>query len=199
MMHFNHFIKLNNFPSINKEHLLLTMTRGAGVLCPNNGASIDAVNVFLRSGTKLTTDNLGLILYQIKNDPHYYSHIPKPELFESMDPYDVGILKADDAPVPVIRIIFALAAQTPSLHVIRHDPSPTYDAVVYDIWSAGLSSDFLNPIDPETDIWDCLLEASCSWKDIYEGKEIRRSMNPGAAYDGGHWSQWAASEESPNP
>ncbi len=52
-----------------------------------------------------------------------------------MNPYDLGILEARDAPVPVIRIFFALAAKTktPSLHVNRHPPSPTYGAVVYDI------------------------------------------------------------------
>jgi hypothetical protein len=192
MMHFNHFVKLYDF--IDKESLLLLMTRGAGVLCTNHD-SIDAVNVFLHSGTKLTTDNLGLILYQFNNDPRC-SHIPKAKRFESMNPYDLEILKAEDAPVPVIRIIFALAAETPGLHVNRHDPSPTYGAVVYDIWSAGLSSDFLNPINPETNIWDDILQASYGWKEIiYKAgtelqKELRRSMNPGAGDDRGHWSHW---------
>jgi hypothetical protein len=195
MMHFNHFVKLDDFKSIDKECLLLLMTRGAGVLCANNHTSIDAVNVFLKSGTTLTINNLGLVLYQIKNDSHY-SHIPKPKLFDSMNPYDLGILKAEDAPVPLIRVFFALAAKTPSLHVTRHAPSSTYGAVIYDIWSAGLSSDFLNPIDPQTDIWDGLLHASYGWKEIYKAatnveKELRRSMNPGAAADDGHWSRWA--------
>ncbi|KAF8332488.1 hypothetical protein F5887DRAFT_1063857 [Amanita rubescens] len=166
-MHFNHFIKLLDFKSVDKKCLSALMTRGA------------RLTVFLKSGTKLAIDNLGLILYRISNDPHY-THIPEPKLFESMNPYDVGILKEGDAPVPVIRIIFALAAQTPSLHVIRHDPSPAYNAVVYDIWSAGLSSDFLKPIDPQTtDIWNDLLQASYSWKDIYKAaadEELRRSM-----------------------
>ncbi|KIL67286.1 hypothetical protein M378DRAFT_9526 [Amanita muscaria Koide BX008] len=196
MMHFNHFVKLHDFKSIDKECLLLLMTRGAGVLCANKHPSIDAVNVFLPSGTKLTIDNLGLILHQVKNDA-IYTHIPKWKLFESMNPYDLGILKEGDAPVPVIRIFFALAAKTPSLHVNRHDPSPNYDAVIYDIWSAGLSSEFLSPIDSRTTIWDALLQASYGWKEIYKAptkveKEIRSSMNPGAADDDGHWSHWAA-------
>jgi hypothetical protein len=63
-----------------------------------------------------------------------------------MDLYDRGILKAGDAAVPVIRIFFALAARTPCLHVTRHDPSSTYNAIIYDIWCAGLSPEFLNPI-----------------------------------------------------
>ncbi|KAF8336008.1 hypothetical protein F5887DRAFT_1063318 [Amanita rubescens] len=180
-MHFNHFIKLLDFKSVDKKCLF-------GSNDPRCW-----LTVFLKSGTKLAIDNLGLILYRISNDPHY-THIPEPKLFESMNPYDVGILKEGDAPVPVIRIIFALAAQTPSLHVIRHDPSPAYNAVVYDIWSAGLSSDFLKPIDPQTtDIWNDLLQASYSWKDIYKAaadEELRRSMKPGADDEDGHWSHW---------
>ncbi|KAF8345733.1 hypothetical protein F5887DRAFT_154644 [Amanita rubescens] len=195
MMYFNHFIKLHDFKSIDKKHLLLLMTRGAGVLCANSHNSIDAVNVFLKFGTRLTLDNIGLVLYQFKNDPRY-THIPKPKLFESMDPYDVGILKEGDAPVPVIRIFFALAAKTPSLHVTRHAPSPTYGAVIYDIWCAGLSSDFLKPIGARADVWDGLLQASYGWKEIYKTatnvtKNLRRSQNPGAADDDGHWSRWA--------
>ena len=31
-------------------------------------ANVEAINVFLRDGTKLVTDNAGLILHQIKND-----------------------------------------------------------------------------------------------------------------------------------
>jgi hypothetical protein len=70
-MHFNHFIQLHDYKSINKESLLLLMTRGASVLRTNNYISIDTVNVFLQSGMKLSSDNLGLILYQIKNDTNY--------------------------------------------------------------------------------------------------------------------------------
>ncbi|KAF8339317.1 hypothetical protein F5887DRAFT_1232790 [Amanita rubescens] len=84
-MHFNHFVKLHDFKSIDKETLLLLMTRGAGVLCANSQASIDAVTVFLKSGTTLTTDNFGLILCQFKNNPAY-SKNPQSKLFESMDP-----------------------------------------------------------------------------------------------------------------
>jgi hypothetical protein len=79
-MHFNHFVKLHDFKSINRESLLLLMTRGAGVLCANSQAKIDAVTPFLKSGTKLSVDNLGLILYQMKNDSDYNTQ-PKTEAF----------------------------------------------------------------------------------------------------------------------
>lgn len=36
MIHFNHFIKLHNYKSVNKEFLLLLMTQGASVLYANN-------------------------------------------------------------------------------------------------------------------------------------------------------------------
>ncbi|KAF8346496.1 hypothetical protein F5887DRAFT_882800, partial [Amanita rubescens] len=192
-MHFNHFVKLHDFKSIDKETLLLLMTRGAGVLCANSQASIDAVTVFLKSGTKLTTDNFGLILCQFKNNPAY-SKNPQSKLFESMDPYDLEILKEGDAAVPIVKMFFALAANNPGLHVKRHPASEAYNAVVYEIWCAGLSPEFLNPIcAQQTDIWNGLLQASYGWKNIYKAveKDLRRSMKPGAADDDGHWSHWA--------
>ena len=195
-MHFNHFVKLHDFKSIDKECLLLLMTRGAGVLCANNQASIDAVTVFLVSGTKLTTDNIGLGLHQFKNDPNY-SVNPQPELFASMDPYKRGILKEGDAAVPIVKTVFALAAKKSGLHVTRHDPSEAYNAVVYNIWCAGLDPNFLNPISSDQTpraIWEGLLQASYGWKDIYKAAadiDLRRSENPGAAFDDGHWSRWA--------
>ena len=194
-MHFNHFVKLHDYKSINKLCLMLLMTRAAGILCANNFSSIDAITVFLRSGTKLVLDNLGLILYQIKNDSRY-NHDPKPKAFEVMDPYQLGILNAGDAAIPLIRIFFALAAKSPRLVVARHAPTSNYNAIVYDIWCAGISSQVLNPVNPEADIWDALVQASYGWEDLYKAKsnieqDLRRSMNPGAAYDDGHWSRWA--------
>jgi len=192
-MHFNHFVKIHDFETIDKETLLLLMTRGAGVLCADSQASIDAVTVFLTSGTKLTTDNFGLVLYQFKNDLTY-SKNPQSKLFESMDPYDLGILKEGDDAVPIVKIFFALAAKIPGLHVKRHPALEAYNAVVYEIWCAGFSPEFLNPVcAQQTDIWDGLLQASYGWKNIYKAveKDLRRSLVPGAADDDGHWSHWA--------
>jgi hypothetical protein len=194
-MHFNHFVKLHDFKSIDKQCLLLMMTRAAGILCTNNNTAMDAINAFLRSGTKLSIDNLGLILHQIRND-YKYNQNPRPEAFAAMNPYDLGILKAGDAAVPLIRIFFALASPTPALVVTRHDPTPSYNAVVYDIWCAGFSSKFLNIDPPETDTWEALVQASYGWKELYKTQTVleqnlRKSMNPGAAYDDGHWSRWS--------
>jgi hypothetical protein len=204
MMHFNHVVKLHDFKSIDKESLLFLMTRGAGVLCANNQQSIDTVNIFLTSGTKLDIDNIGIMLCQIKNNSDYTDKC-QPELFDSMDPYHLKILKQKDKPVPIIKIVFALAAKTASLQVIRRKPSSEYNAVVYEIWSSGLSAEFLAPITVEqTTIWEGLLQASYGWKDIYKAeterkRRLRRSMYPGAADDEGHWTQWTSKEANSPP
>ncbi|KIM47504.1 hypothetical protein M413DRAFT_22158 [Hebeloma cylindrosporum] len=196
-MHFNHILKVREFKSFNKKSLLLLMTRGAAVMCATNQPSIDTINVFLKSGTKVSVDNLGIILCQSQNDS-VYTHNTQPKLFESMDPYTLGILETNqDKPVPVIKIFFALAAKSAGIRVTRRPPSPAYDAVIYEIWVSGLSSDFLMPVKAEqTNIWEGLLQASYGWKDIYKtetdaARDLRRSMNPGAAQDDGHWSHWA--------
>ena len=171
-MHFNHFIKLHNLKSIDKKHLLLQMAQGAGVLCANTQASIDAINIniFLQYGTKLTINNLGLIFYQIKDDS-CYTHIPKPELFESMNPYELGVLDKGDAPVTLIRIFFTLCAKTSSITVTRHATLPGCGAIVYGVWISSLSPNFLKPIDrSQTAIWDSLLQVSYGWKQIYKAE-----------------------------
>lgn len=70
-MHLNHLVKLHDFKSVDKESLLLRMSRGAAVLCANNHTGIDTINVFLCSGTRLSIDNFGLVLGQIKLDSDY--------------------------------------------------------------------------------------------------------------------------------
>jgi hypothetical protein len=142
-------------------------------------------------------DNFSLMLYQIKNDSHY-THIPKLELFSGMDPYKLRILKPEDAPVPIIRIFFALTARTPCPNVTRHDPvmDKNYKAVTYDIWCAGLSSEVLSPIDVlYTHIWGTLLQALYGWQELYkvdtdEEQNLQMLMNPGTVSNDGHWSRW---------
>ena len=63
-----------------------------------------------------------------------------------MEPYDLGILEEGDPSVPLIKIVFALAARKPSLNVVWRAPTKEYGAVVYEIWCAGLSPDILQPI-----------------------------------------------------
>jgi hypothetical protein len=200
-MHFNHFIKLHDLKSIDKESLLLRVTRGAAVLCANNHTSIDLINVFLLSNKALKPDNFGLILGQVKNDSSY-TDTPQPHLFDAMDPVErLHILEPKDKAIPLVKIFFALAAKTPCLKVTRHPPTSTYNAVIYDIWCAGISPEIFGPINPVyAHVWEALLQASYGWQDLYKtdtqlAQSLRRSMNPGAASDDSHWSCWVAPDE----
>jgi hypothetical protein len=120
-----------------------------------------------------------------------------------MDLYDLGVLEEVDPAVPLIKIVFALAAKTPSLNVVRRGPTKDYPAVVYEIWCAGLSPYILGPIIPEeTGIWDSLLQASYGWKELYKTASkvsvtLRQSATPGAARDAGHYCRWARRPPSP--
>ena len=111
-----------------------------------------------------------------------------------MDPYNIRILEEGDDPVPIIKILFALAARTPRVGVTRREPDPSrYNTLVYEIWCAGIPSDFLGPVLPNpVASRKALLQASYGWEDIYRGKNsnLKRSMNPGAATHDGHWVNW---------
>jgi hypothetical protein len=208
-LHFNHFVKVHqqNEAAIGIEALLLLQGRGAGILCGNCQKGVDAILTFLENGGQLVINNGGIIAVQIKNDSKYTVE-PKPTkrnsftVFDTMDPFYLGILKPIQRALPVIKIFFALAAKTPSLKVVRREPSESYDAVAYEIWCAGLSSDILGPIEHEEEgIWDGLLQASYGWRDLYKASSkeatfLRQSMMPGAANGDGHFSCWAKRSET---
>jgi hypothetical protein len=194
-MYFNHYVKVHEHAVIDAESLLLLSTRGAAVLCANNQRAIDGIQPFLVKGTTLVRSNLGLILWQSKNDASFTAN-PHRELFSHMDPYHLKILEETEAAVPVIKIVFALAAKRPSLDVVRRPASAEYNAVTYEIWCAGISPDILGAIDSsQATTWAALLQASYGWQSIYKTRDgysdIRRSRNPGAARDNGHWDSWS--------
>jgi hypothetical protein len=159
-MHFNHYVKVHEHVTINAESLLLLFSRGAGILCANNQHAINGINPFLCNGPKLCFANLGLILWQGKNDSSFMA-MPQPALFMAMDMYKLKILKEGDAAIPIIKIVFALAMRTSSLMVVRYPPSKEYNAVVYEIWCAGILPDILTAVEPlQTNTWAALLQAS---------------------------------------
>ncbi len=187
-LHFTHFVKVHEYRAIDLDSLLLLQGRGAAVLCANNQMAIDSINVFLKNNTKLVRDNAGLTFSQVKNALKY-SMKPQPDVFAAMDPYNLGVLEEGDAAVPLIKIVFALAAKTPSLNVVRRAPTKEYAAVVYEIWCAGLSPDILGPVIPQ-------------WKEQYKTTSqvtasVRQSATPGAAREPGHYSRWAKRPPSP--
>ncbi|EDQ98420.1 uncharacterized protein LACBIDRAFT_335978 [Laccaria bicolor S238N-H82] len=196
-MHFSHFVKVHEFKAIDLTSLLLLIGRGAGVLCANNQNGVDIINAFLKNGTKLEIGNAGLVLIQVKNDSAYGTQ-PQQELFDAMNPHNLNILEDKGCAVPIIKIVFALAAKKPLLKVVRKNASASYRAVIYEIWCAGLSPDVLLPI-KEKGVWEALLQASYGWKSLYEtpldiAKKLRQSATPGAARENGHYSCWATRE-----
>jgi hypothetical protein len=195
-LHFSHFVKVHEHKAIDIISLLLLQGWGGGVLCANNQAGADAINVFLRDSLKLHQDNMWFVLYQIKNDPSY-SKNPQQKLFDAMDPYDLKMIEADAPAVPLIKIVFALAARTTSLNVVCHSPMKEYPAVIYEIWCAGMSPDILGPIkQQQVGVWDSLLQASYGWKELYKTTsevtaDLWRSATPGVARDVSPYSPWA--------
>jgi len=90
------------------SNTLCLMLRGAAVLCANGQRAVDGIIPFLFKGDEIRLDNIGVIMFQVKNDVRYSSS-PWLDLFHAMDPCSLGILDAP-ANIPVIRIVFALAA-----------------------------------------------------------------------------------------
>ncbi|KAF9488951.1 hypothetical protein BDN71DRAFT_1435740 [Pleurotus eryngii] len=138
MMHFNHFIRPHQQKIIHCDMLLLLMARGSGVLCAPNTQKIDIILPFLVNGDAIKPTNVGAILCQVKNDKTY-ADTPKPNLFKEMDPYEIGFLPAWALAVPLIKVFMALVSVKSVVDIVRHEPTETYNAVVYDIWIAGLS------------------------------------------------------------
>ncbi|TDL16546.1 hypothetical protein BD410DRAFT_755314, partial [Rickenella mellea] len=194
-LHFTHIIQVHEKKSINRQYLWKLLLRGAAVLCANGQAGVDGALLFTYKGNEVRARNIGLLLWQSKNDPSYTNSVEN-ILFDAMDPYKLGIYDEGDEPIPVIRVVFALAAIKPSLNCnVRN--AVKGNCTAYDVWCSGLSSSCLKPITPESEgTWSALLQASHGWKKTYSCKEpmrrqLRMAMNPGAATDAAHWANWS--------
>ena len=124
-------------------------------------------------------------------------------LFEAMDPFTFKIFDDDlGSDIPVIQSVFAMAADRPSVQVVKVQPTTNGKGksyITYDIWCSGLSPDNLLPVtEDKVDVWQALLQWLHGWQDVYSGdrvpKRLRRSMNLGVALDGDHSSQWNDSD-----
>jgi hypothetical protein len=192
--YFNHWVKLHQFGVLDIKYLLALYCRGAAALCANSQSGVDGLMPFLLEGTHIDLNNVGVCLWQAKNDSSYTDE-PDEELFQRMDPFSLKIFKDNTtADIKIIRIVFAFASKKPSLKVVNVRSSTDKSYTTYDIWCSGLSPDILVPIEGFNEAWNALLQASYGWNDIYSGKGVpqglRRSMNPGAALDKDHWSRW---------
>jgi len=192
-VYFTHFVKVHQQALIHVEYLMRLMARGAALLCAGGQPAVDGIIPFLFKGDEIRSDNIGVIMFQVTNDVKY-SNSPQLNLFDAMDPCSLGILRSP-ANVPVIRIVFALAAEAPSLTLVESSCTTKGSYTSYDFWVSGLSPKVLVPVRKNPNAWDSILQASYSWERIYSDRlklrtTHRRSMNPGAAVNSDFWENW---------
>ena len=109
-MWFNHVIKIRKSHLINVQHLWKFITRGAMVLCANNQPGVDIILPVCYSGNVLSRRTVTAILIQVKNDTTFGRDIHG-YLFDAMDPFKVNLFSKKDKPLPIIRMVFALASK----------------------------------------------------------------------------------------
>jgi hypothetical protein len=212
-MHFNHFIKIQDPAVINRKYLWRFITRGAAVLCATNQVGVDVIVPFLYSGGILGRQNISAILIQVKNDKRYSSS-PNRFLFDAMNPYFLRLFdKGEEKPVPIIRMVFALAASDPSVKSLKEPerknetrtsrpPTRSPEYTSYDIWCAKASAKTFAVIDPvDEPTYEKLLKVSRVFPRAYDAqttnediKIARRNMNPGTATGAAHWSGFEEEE-----
>jgi len=57
----------------------------------------------------------------------------------------VAAKKEGGAAIPLVKIVFVLAARISSMTVVR--PEVVYNTVIYEIWCAGISPDIFNAVE----------------------------------------------------
>ena len=173
-MWFNHVIRTRNYDMINIQSLWKFITRGAMVMCANNQRGVDIVLPVCKTNRKLSSHNVTAILIQVKNDKAF-RHVIKKTLFDAMDPFDVGLFSDGDTPLPVIRMVFALAAEQPGVSFpdIPERGNHTERFTAYDVWCAGLSPETFKDIGDDLSSYQALLHRSLQSHDVYDLKETK--------------------------
>ncbi|KAG5650693.1 hypothetical protein H0H81_011367 [Sphagnurus paluster] len=197
-MNFHHFVKTHEFDAATKQYLILAAARSAGLLCANNHLGIDGLMTFTYFDTRLKCDNIGLILWQAKNDRKFTSRLQR-HLFDAMDPFAFDLLFPDGETIPIIRIVFSLAAaKNPCLIHRQEEPQDSGSLfTTFDYWCAGIDSKALKPvIKKEQGIWRELLSASQPWRQTYTiphnpaAVKLRKAANPLAATEAPFRRNW---------
>lgn len=212
-MHFNHMIRPVELKVISRLYLLRIMTRGAAVLGTNCEAGYDMIYPFLYGSSDLVIEKVGFIIVQVKNQQMYTK--PDPDLFRKMDPVVCDLLKAADSrdfTVPIIRIVFALGVEEPSLnHMVYESPqlgATTFDEAghprftSYDFWCSGLAPGLLRPVDeggPAARMkWEELLRKTDKLHGVFsrtKAPDVRKSQYPGGGDDTGYYDAWMEDSE----
>jgi len=194
-IHCTHFIKVHEHKLINRKYLWALMFRAAGIICGNGQAGVDVIIPYLYKCKVLRRLCVGSILIQVKND-RKFTGVPDEDLFLRMDPQGLGMFDVGEQPVPVIRILFALAAAPSSLTYMKPSKSAS-TFTSYDFWCAGINPDVLVPVTlGKLSTWAALLQASRPWQAVYTGEKeestLKRSSNPGAGTNNAHWAKWVS-------
>ncbi|KAF9505309.1 hypothetical protein BS47DRAFT_1385996 [Hydnum rufescens UP504] len=190
---FNHFVKVHENGVLTRKYLWGLIARGAAVICVDNQMGIDLVIPFIAGDHKLTEENVGVILIQVKNDQNF-NEKPLDKLYGGMDPVYLGILPTESN-IAVIRMVFALASRDPAVVVRQRERRTTRrkasNFTSYDIWLAKASSQTFGPIEiEEEDQYTLALRLTKTFPHVYHDEAIQdtlRSMNPGSATDKAHW------------
>jgi len=155
---FNRVIKVDHGESIHVSHLWEFVSRGAMIIRPLSPGchGVDIVLPVCFKGNVLTRDNMTAILIQVK----IKKDVPG-NLFDSMDPFDVGLFSDGDEPLPVIRMVFALGSDECGIKFPPQDKSDQAGKFTsYDIWCAGLSRDTFACVGDELHWYQSLLKRS---------------------------------------
>jgi len=193
-MFLTQFIKLQGPTKWNSDKCLAFLSQGAGILCPKGTPGIAAITPFVVDHDKpLAANNLGLILWQYKNDYAYQEDVQS-TLFDRMDTFlnnFEGDLQA------VIRVVVCLASTSPAVKCVRPEKCAKGPLWVVDLWVAGLDS-FEVLEEATLPNWKDLLTKESKWKRRYEIDDLsaegdlkaRQQANPGLVDETIHFEQW---------
>jgi len=207
-IYFNHFVKIRDRRVISRQFLWGLIARGAAALCADFQYGIDIVIPYLFWDRILRRQNVSAFLIQVKND-ETFKESPQEYLFDMMNPYRIEFFdKNESHPVPLIRMLFALASENSSIAVLgcpeRTQPvregaaKARFQADRYtsfDIWCAKASKETFRPIENDA-VFDKLLLRSRLFPNVYEAKKSEglqnatRSMNPATDIHPAHWDRF---------
>jgi hypothetical protein len=203
---FNHFIKVEDFAVIERKYLWGFIVRGCAVICADNQYGVDMIMPVVRRDDRLGTTNTSAILVQVRNRINYST--PKPGPFEAMDPWDIGMLMPGDTAPPMIRVVFSMNSDEPSVQVMNYPQpratlaraakkTPTRGLSTFDIWLGGVSKETLcEVVEENQSTWtDTLKAARDHRRNAYVMKRLKekaailtRAQNPSVGSHPAHWS-----------
>ena len=205
-VYFNHCIKARSFDVVNQKALFRIIPRGGILICANNMRGVDLIIPVTFKGTALRPDNTTAVLIQVKKDLNFTHNLRTP-LFDSMNPMDIGLFTESSTPLPVIRMVFALASPQPGVTIAKRGTrstsrKKTRSPTTFDIWCAGCCDKTFKVISKdENATYRSLLNRTFDRSSDYDvdsknadfKKDVaksRRSMYPGADTDAAHWSEF---------